>query len=174
MKTPLQRIPHKHSKQQGFSMIEVLVTFLIITLALLGAVGLQAHSIRMNQSGQFRGQAVFLAGDIAERMQANFIAAKAGRYNLSDSSTAPSNSTACETESCDATALASYDKAQWQNSVAALLPQSAWSITTAATGNLVASTVTLSWYERPANAPGTSTSTAAVTATYRATRLIFK
>ena len=51
--------------QRGFSMIEVLVTLLIISLALLGTAGLQAYSMRLNQSGQFRTQAVFLVADLA-------------------------------------------------------------------------------------------------------------
>ena len=48
------KLPNPHHAQCGFSMIEVLVTLLIISLALLGTAGLQAYSMRLNQGGQFR------------------------------------------------------------------------------------------------------------------------
>ena len=58
-------VPVLARRQRGFSMIEVLVTLLIISLALLGTAGLQAFSMRLNQGGQFRTQAVFLVADLA-------------------------------------------------------------------------------------------------------------
>ena len=72
--------PKARNTQRGFSMIEVLVTILIISLALLGTAGLQAYSMRLNQGGQFRSLAVFLAADLAERIEANKSSAGAGDY----------------------------------------------------------------------------------------------
>ena len=58
-------------REGGFSMVEVLVTLLIIALALLGTAGLQAYSMRLSQSSVLRSQAVFLVADLSERMEAN-------------------------------------------------------------------------------------------------------
>ena len=55
--------------QHGFSMIEILVTLLIIAMAMLGTAGMQAYALKVGQGGQFRNQAVFLAADMAERIE---------------------------------------------------------------------------------------------------------
>lgn len=131
---PLKQARLRHP-QRGFSMIEVLVTLLIISLALLGTAGLQAYSMRLNQSGQFRSQAVFLVADLAERIEANQPGAVRGAYVLAQSSTANILSTVCATGMCgclplpgDCTALANFDLSQWQNAVAATLPQGSWEV----------------------------------------------
>jgi type IV pilus assembly protein PilV len=175
MKTSKQPFTSMRRKQHGFSLIEILVTFLIVTLALFGTAGLQAYSMRFNQSGQFRGQAVSLAGDMAERIEANLQGGRQGLYNIPLSSAAPAtnNTSDCSAINCTSTTLAGYDVYQWQTAVAAVLPQSSWSVSTSVNGTtLIASTVTVAWLERPANTSNsTATATQAVTATYVTTRL---
>ena len=134
--------------QSGFSLSEVLVTLLIISLALLGTAGLQGYSMRLNQSGQFRSQAVLLVADLAERMEANKAAAVAGDY-VQGATTAPSAlSTACSDGACNAAALAAYDLSQWGNAVAGALPQSSWAGTQTVPGNPTTYTVRVSWVDR--------------------------
>jgi type IV pilus assembly protein PilV len=172
IKRPRQVPNVQRFRQQGFSLVEVLVTVLIITLALFGTAGLQAYSMRVNQVGKFRGEAVFLANDLAERMEANF--ALAGQYDIAYTNTAPALGKDCSTAGCTTAEVLSYDIQQWQNAVANTLPQSSWSVVSApivAASPLISTTFTLSWQERATNAPNT-TSTAAVTATYVVTRLI--
>ncbi len=164
--------------QRGFSMIEVLVTLLVISLALLGTAGLQAYSMRLNQGGQFRTYAVFLVADLAERIEANKSAAVAGKYVLATSSTANTLSTACVVSACtcttaDCTALANFDLSQWQNLVAATLPQPSWTVAYApATPKSGTYTITVSWVDRRTdttdNRPGTGE-----TFSYTATRGVF-
>jgi type IV pilus assembly protein PilV len=134
--------------QRGFSMIEVLVTLLIISLALLGTAGLQAYSMRLNQGGQFRTQAVFLVADLAERMEANKGGATAGAYALANGNVPNAPSTACQDAPCGAVALATYDLTQWQNAVAATLPQSSWTVTETVAGNPATYTITVGWVDR--------------------------
>jgi type IV pilus assembly protein PilV len=158
--------------QQGFSLVEVLVTLLIITLALFGTAGLQAYSMRVNQLGKFRGQAVYLVSDLAERMEANF--SNADQYNITATSTAPALSGDCLTTNCSNAGLVAYDLNQWQIAVANTLPQSSWAVESASVGgsaSLISTTFSLSWQERATTAPN-STSTATVTATFVTTRLI--
>ena len=144
-------------REDGFSMIEVLVTLLIISLALLGTAGLQAYSMRLNQGGQFRSLAVFLAADLAERMEANRSGAVAGSYVLASTTGAAflagarSASTACVGAACTDADLAAYDLSQWQSAVAATLPQSSWSVAQAVSGSQSTYTITLNWVDRRTN-----------------------
>lgn len=58
-------------RQNGFSMIEVLVTMVILAIGLLGVAGLQIASVRNTQVAAQRSIATQQAYDIAERMRAN-------------------------------------------------------------------------------------------------------
>ncbi len=134
---------------QGFSMIEVLVTLLIISLALLGTAGLQAFSMRQNQGGQFRSQAVFLVADLAERMEANKRGAvNAPNYLIATSSVPNVLNVACSAGFCSDDDMADFDMSQWQNAVAATLPGSTWTVTREGGGNLFTYTIRVSWEDR--------------------------
>ena len=141
-------LPHASPAQRGFSMIEVLVTLLIISLALLGTAGLQAYSMRQNQSGQFRSQAVFLGADLADRIEANRERAVAGAYVLAQSSVPNALDTTCATGPCPAAQLAVFDLSQWQNAVFLALPQSSWAVAQTVVGNPSTYTITISWVDR--------------------------
>lgn len=111
-------------------MVEILVTVAIIATSLLGTAGLQAYAMRVNQGAQLRTQAVFLASDIVERIEANKAGATSNDgYTLGETSSAPTSVDTCASSSCSASNLASYDLNQWSNSIATLLPQAtAWEI----------------------------------------------
>ena len=149
--------PKAGNDQRGFSMIEVLVTLRVISFALLGTAGLQAYSMRLNQGGQLRSLAVFLAADLAERMEANKAGAVAGAYAVASTTGATflagagDVSTACVTGTCNAAALAAFDLSQWQNAVATSLTQSSWSVVQTTTGNPSAYTITIGWVDRRTN-----------------------
>jgi len=55
----------------GFSLIEVLVALLVLSIGLLGIAMLQIQGVRFNYGSYSRSQAVLLANDFAERMYAN-------------------------------------------------------------------------------------------------------
>jgi type IV pilus assembly protein PilV len=140
--------------QQGFSMLEVLITLVIVATALFGTAGLQAYAMRMNQGAQFRAQAVFLASDIAERMESNKAAAVAGNYVVALTSTPSAAATDCTANGCDPAALSAWDVSQWELAIAgnannpALLPQPSWSITQTTPGNPSTYRIEISWTDR--------------------------
>jgi type IV pilus assembly protein PilV len=140
----------KHRRAQGFSLIEVLVTMLVISLALLGTVGLQTYALRTNQGGQFRSQAVFLAADLAERMEANRIGAVVGTGYIQATSSVKDTTlnTSCTTGACSPDQLAAFDTSQWKNAVATTLPQAEWTVRQTVTGNPSTYTITISWVDR--------------------------
>lgn len=61
----------RRSRQPGFTMIEVLVTLVILMFGLLGIAGLMAQGQRSSFEAYERQQALALANDMAERIKAN-------------------------------------------------------------------------------------------------------
>lgn len=61
----------KQDKQNGVSLIEVLVTLVILSIGLLGIAGMQVMSVKNTQVAAQRSIATQQAYDIAERIRAN-------------------------------------------------------------------------------------------------------
>lgn len=160
------------NSQIGFSMIEVLVTLMVVALAMLGAVGLQTQALRMGQGGQFRAQAVFLVGDLAERIESNKVGAVAGAYVVANSSTPTATSNSCTTTVCMQDQLADADLSQWENALVQTLPQASWSVTQTTTGNPTTYTILVSWVDRR-NSTAYSSAGTGETFSYTATRTIY-
>ena len=159
-------------KQRGFSMLEILITLVIIATALLGTAGLQIQAMRVSQSGQYRTQAVFLASDIAERMEANKAAAITGNYVVATASTPSTATLDCSTNACDVAALAAWDISQWENEIISLgLPQATWVITQTATGNPSTYKIVINWNERRKNIQYSTTGSTELLS-YTATRTV--
>jgi type IV pilus assembly protein PilV len=55
-------------QQQGFTLIEVLVSVLVFSLGVLAMVGLQGSAIRLSTDAQLRADATFLADQLLGRM----------------------------------------------------------------------------------------------------------
>lgn len=69
-------------KQSGFTLLEVLVAMLVLSIGLLGLAGLMASSMRNNLSASHRTQATWMAYDIIDRMRANRAIAIDGDYAI--------------------------------------------------------------------------------------------
>lgn len=54
----------------GFTLLEVLIALLVLSLGLLGLAGLQAYAMRNNQSANFRTQATNLAYQMTDMIRA--------------------------------------------------------------------------------------------------------
>lgn len=64
-------IKYSSQTQTGFTLIEVLVSIVILAIGLLGLAAMQLQSLKFTQGSQWRSQANFLAYDIVERIRAN-------------------------------------------------------------------------------------------------------
>lgn len=62
----LQAFPSPRAPQRGFSMIEVMVAVLVLSIGLLGMAALQAATLRNNQSANYRTQASNLAYELID------------------------------------------------------------------------------------------------------------
>jgi type IV pilus assembly protein PilV len=72
----MQMIDHGTSNitiraERGFSLIEVLIALIIMSVGMLGIASLYVQSMQAGRTSLFRHNAVTLAGDVADRMRAN-------------------------------------------------------------------------------------------------------
>lgn len=66
------RKPYRpRGRQQGFSLLEVLIAVVILAFGLLGFALLQTMNVRYVQSANYRTQATNLAYDLSEQMRSN-------------------------------------------------------------------------------------------------------
>ena len=112
----IRRFP---KKQSGFTLIEVLVSSLILSIGLLGVAGLQALSLKNNQSAYMRSQATALAYDLSDRMRSNVAGANAGFYAPAAAATRGPCTT---TLGCSPQQMAQNDLSEWLGALAANLP----------------------------------------------------
>jgi type IV pilus assembly protein PilV len=87
---------------RGVSLIEVMVSVLILSIGLLGIAAMQATALRNTQSSMERSQAVIYSYSIIDAMRANIDAARANQYNVAWTCAAPA-----------ATSLATSDINNW-------------------------------------------------------------
>ena len=133
------------SRLRGFTLLEVLIALVILSIGLLGIAALQGVGLRSSHGAYLSSQASLLAYDIADRIRAN-----PGMIALGGSIATTDGDCGLDVSGMD---LADADRIEWSCSVQTLLPQGSGSVSrvpsTVITG---ASTVTidLSWQDRQA------------------------
>lgn len=113
-------------RQRGVSMVEALVSILIVSMGILALAGLLATSGRLAKTSEFRATATLLAADMADRLRANPLGASDGDYALAPTALAsdlPASAADCTmTSVCSPSQLANKDIADWQATVYSNLP----------------------------------------------------
>ncbi len=72
----------RHSLESGSTLVEVLVTVVLVSVGLLGLSAMQVATVQTTNSASQRFEATLLARDILERMRANRTQALAGGYDI--------------------------------------------------------------------------------------------
>ena len=125
---------HKIRHLDGFTLLEVLVALLILSIGLLGLAALQANTLKINHGALQRTQAIFLTYDMMDRLRANRTAALAGQCDIAMGATLGG------TDLCD------VDVTDWQdNHVATFLPSGQGLVDCSTTVNVCV--VTVQWDE---------------------------
>jgi len=106
-------------REDGFTLLEVLISIVVFSFGLLGIAGMMTISVRNNHNGYLRSQANFLAENMLDRMRANPNALWNGFY----AGTASVGSSVCDLATpCNFQQLAQYDMEQWAQSIQLALP----------------------------------------------------
>ena len=122
--------------QTGYTLLEVLVSFFVLSIGLLGLATLQGVALQGSNKSFHRSIAMVQAYDMADRMRANMGGVNAGSYDSLPVS--GSVDRACLATGCTPAQLAAIDGDQWSNQVAEKLPSGEGAVTVLA----VATTVT--------------------------------
>ncbi len=131
------------NRNHGFSMIEVLVTLMVLSIGLLGLAAMQANSIQNTHGAYVRTQATYLAYDMLDRMRANMTGVTANDYDNIDTVTNDYLQPGCITADCTPAEMAAHDAAEWEVNLAAQLPSGQGTIIAAAGINVF--TITVTW-----------------------------
>lgn len=117
MKLMTSKSPRGINRQvRGFTLIEVLIALVIMSVGMLGIAGLYVHSMQAGRTSVLRHNAVTLAGDIADRIRANPRAGAA--YGLAGAN----NNCVDGGIDCTIGEMAANDIFLWDQQAAATLP----------------------------------------------------
>ena len=121
--------------QRGFTLLEVLIALLILSIGLLGLAALQTTSLRSNEMASMRTAATHLAYDITDRMRANPTGVANDEYQLT-AGTPPTTPAS----------VAENDLVEWNTEVTRL-PGGRASITQCGACAELTHTITVQWNE---------------------------
>lgn len=117
----------------GFTLLEILIALLIVSIGLLGVATLQIRGQQFNQVSYFRTQATLLAYDLMDRIRTNhYLMAKANvnlayqvptQVNVGPSGVIEQPVSTCDNQPCPPQMLINYDLDNWFYSLRDTLPE---------------------------------------------------
>ena len=142
--------------QSGFSLIEVLISLVVLLVGLLGIIGMQLAAINNTETARYNGIASIYASDFATRMRGNsgYWGTPPGSVSISNSTITggPAVSTAVCTQTagtvCSFSQMAYYDLTQWGATLSAALPAGTATLACNAAVSPAICTLTINWNEK--------------------------
>jgi len=137
-------LPISGHAQRGFTLIEVLVSIVIVAFGLLGVAGLLVKSASLGVSAHNRTQATQKVYEMVDRMRLNPAGVQASYY---DNLTGTPTNVPCSTPGvCSAANVAAYDYYQWRQGLITALGAGATGTVQANGSGLF--TITATWPEK--------------------------
>ncbi len=102
---------HPRLPDQGFTLIEVLVSLFILAVGMLGMTALQSEGLKNNHAAFIDSQAQFLLADMIERIRAN---SGNNSYAITYVEVPAVPAVDCATAACTSAQLAIWDLNQWR------------------------------------------------------------
>ena len=134
----------KHSG--GFSLVEVLIALVIMSVGMLGIAGLYVQSMQAGRTSMFRHNAVILVGDVADRIRANPTAG--GAYAVAGGA---DNGCVAQGVNCSQPQRAQHDVFLWTQQATDTLPAGNVTVVFDGAVNPPMYNITASWTEAGEN-----------------------
>ena len=136
----------EHSKRQGgFTLIEILVSIVVLSVGLMGIAALYAQGMGAGRTAQYRTQAVTMAADLADRIRVNrtagaAYAGAAGDFGCdADGGAVPVD--------CTPPQIAAHDLLRWNAALPQVLPNGAGNVAFNPATLPATYTITVTWNE---------------------------
>jgi type IV pilus assembly protein PilV len=127
----------------GFTIVEVLVALVVLSVGMLGIAGLYVLTLQSGGTAIYRTHAVNLAADMADRIRANRMAGVAYAAGAAGALAC----TGAGGSDCDPSELAADDVLQWNTELAAALPNGEGEVAVAGVATPFTYTITVTWSE---------------------------
>jgi type IV pilus assembly protein PilV len=158
-------------RMRGFSLLEVLVALVILSIGLLGIAAMQASALSSTHGSQLESMVAIQARSLADAMTANpdYWAITSPTFTVSGtaasptiSSNAPAASGSCLNTTCAPVNLAGYDVQQWATQLLTQVPGATATIACAGSAP-VGCSINIVWTENSAAALNSGTANASTT-----------
>lgn len=140
-------------KSQGFTLLEAMIGFFILSIGMLGIASLQGMSLKAGKTSVYGAVASMKVEELFESMRAN-------PESLSSYAGAGANNSCSGVKDCTAVELAADDVFWWKKNLSAGLPAAATTTVTVtdavAPSKLATVNVLISWNERDDSTAGGS------------------
>lgn len=135
------------ANQRGASLIEVLISILLLSFGMLALAGMQAYSVTAQKNASYRTIASAMANELAELIRLNPAGLAAGNYDGSLMTNAgPPGLAPCAFPNCIATTLAADDLSSFRIRVRQQLPLGGVEVTRPA-GSTTEANIWIVWEE---------------------------
>jgi type IV pilus assembly protein PilV len=146
---PISSRPRCFNARQGlgFTLIEVLITLVLLSIGFLGMLGMQSFSLQQSHHSYFSTQATLLVKDLSDRMRTNVRGVDGGFYEqaLIEAADFPVVTSCISAGTCNPAEQAQSDLASWSLQ-AKLLPSA--KIRVAQSAGIDAHEIFISWEEK--------------------------
>ena len=118
------RAPRLPARARGFSLLEILIAVVVLSIGLLGLAGLQFTALRGNSQSYERSQAQALAYEIADVMRTHRVAAGQGAFEIvaGEIPAEPEASCTDADEPCTRDEAAAFILDEWHRRLRTVLP----------------------------------------------------
>lgn len=131
----------QRGKKAGFTLIEVLVALVVVSVGMLGIAGLYVHGMQAGRTAMFSHHAVTLAGDVADRIRAN------PRAGAAYAGAGADNSCVAAGVDCNQAEMAAHDIFVWAQQAQDSLPNGTVQVQFNAATVPPQYTITIGWTE---------------------------
>ncbi len=153
----MNKKPLTLQSSRGFTLLEALIGFLILSIGMLGIASLQAISLKSGKTSVYGSVAMMKVDELFESMRANPSATALTAYAAAGAD--PGIDHGCAINACDEVMLAQEDVFWWKQNLTAGLPDTATTAVSIVTiapppSNLVTVRIDINWNEQDKDAAG--------------------
>lgn len=153
---------------RGFSLLEALLGFMILSIGMLGIASLQAISLKSGKTSVYSSVAMMKVEELFESMRANNSAAALSAYAAAGAGSGTNNSCTGAAANCGGASLAQEDIYWWKKNMSAGLPGAATTTITytpaVAPSRMATVKIDVNWDERDKDSGGSIAKTYTTTA----------